>query len=84
MDHGQITLPDTPTTSTPICKRCGRFLRSPIEIGRGYCSRCPPPPANRPEEEERFCCGSDPPCPSCPFVVGWDALSKHPHSKNLV
>jgi hypothetical protein len=68
-----MTITDRPTTSNPTCKRCGRFLRSAIELERGYCTRCPQPSASKPaEEQERFCCGSDPPCPSCPFVVGWD------------
>jgi hypothetical protein len=67
-----MTTSDRPPSATPICKRCGRFLRSLAELAIGYCSRCPPPPAKQPEEEERFCCGSDPPCPSCPFVIGWD------------
>ncbi|MFL5804556.1 MAG: hypothetical protein ACJ8CR_22770 [Roseiflexaceae bacterium] len=66
-----MTTPDRPRAATPTCKRCGRFLRSPLELERGYCSRCSPPPDGKPAEEERFCCGSDPPCPSCPFVVGW-------------
>jgi hypothetical protein len=60
-------------TSTPTCKRCGRFLRTEEERRREYCSRCPlPPPTRPPDENDRFCCGSDPPCPSCPYVVGWD------------
>jgi hypothetical protein len=68
-----MTTPDSPKTSNPICEHCGRFLRSPIELERGYCTRCPQPSAaKQPEREERFCCASDPPCPSCPFVVGWD------------
>jgi hypothetical protein len=56
----------------PICKRCGRFLRTAEELARGYCTLCPAPAASAPEQDEdRFCCGSDPPCPSCPYVVGW-------------
>jgi hypothetical protein len=54
----------------PICKRCGRFLRTAEERERAYCQRCPPQAA--PPDDERFCCASDPPCPSCPYVVGWD------------
>jgi hypothetical protein len=57
----------------PICKRCGRFLRTAEERERAYCLHCQPPAAPPPTEEiERFCCASDPPCPSCPYVVGWD------------
>jgi hypothetical protein len=55
----------------PVCKRCGRFLRTEAEQKRTFCERCAPP-ADAPVNEERFCCGSDPPCPSCPYVVGWD------------
>jgi hypothetical protein len=55
----------------PICKRCGRFLRTAEERERAYCQRCPPQAAP-PDDDERFCCASDPPCPSCPYVVGWD------------
>lgn len=63
----------TQTSQRPLC-RCGRFLREPAEIERGYCSRCPAPSQLKridEEEEEIFCCQSDPPCPSCPFVIGW-------------
>ena len=61
-----------PRINNPTCKRCGRFLRSEEELLRGYCMRCPLPSNTRPnEEDERFCCGSDPPCPSCPYVIGW-------------
>jgi hypothetical protein len=67
-----MTKLDKPTSGTPTCKRCGRFLRSAEELARGYCARCPKLVSEKPPgEEERFCCGSDPPCPSCPFVVGW-------------
>jgi hypothetical protein len=55
----------------PTCKRCGRFLRTAAEIQRASCERCPPP-AQPTEDDERFCCGSDPPCPTCPYVIGWD------------
>lgn len=55
----------------PICGRCGRFLRGDEELRRGYCARCPAPAADQPDDD-RFCCASDPSCPSCPFVVGWD------------
>jgi hypothetical protein len=67
-----MTTLEKPLRGTPTCKRCGRFLRSAEELARGYCVRCPQlAPGKSPDEEERFCCGSDPPCPSCPFVVGW-------------
>ena len=65
-----MTRSDQPTVSNPTCKRCGRFLRSPAELALGYCSRCPPPaPGEPPDKEEIFCCGSDPPCWTCPFVA---------------
>jgi len=70
-----MALPTGPKISNPTCKRCGRFLRTEEERQRQYCSRCPlppPAPAGAPEKEEIFCCGSDPPCPLCPYVVGWD------------
>jgi hypothetical protein len=58
----------------PTCKRCGRFLRTADEIRLGYCSRCPIPAGELPaaEDDERFCCASDPPCPTCPYLTGWD------------
>ncbi|HEU5097930.1 MAG TPA: hypothetical protein VFU22_02725 [Roseiflexaceae bacterium] len=56
----------------PVCKRCGRFLRTAEELAREHCTRCTAPAAPPPaDEDERFCCASDPPCPSCPYVVGW-------------
>lgn len=64
--------PTRPTASNPTCKRCGRFLRTDEERRREYCMRCPLPLDTRPAgERDRFCCGSDPPCPSCPYVIGW-------------
>jgi hypothetical protein len=57
----------------PTCRRCGRFLRTEEELQRQHCSRCPLPTDPAPtDEDQRFCCASDPPCPSCPYVVGWD------------
>ncbi|HJZ47599.1 MAG TPA: hypothetical protein VKE41_10555 [Roseiflexaceae bacterium] len=70
-DRASEPLAESPQTIPPICKRCGRFLRRAEEREREYCERCQPP-APPPEEDERFCCRSDPPCPSCPYVVGWD------------
>lgn len=64
---------DQPTVRNPTCKRCGRFLRTEEERQRQYCMRCPLPlrPADAPDSGTILCCGSDPPCPACPYVVGW-------------
>ncbi|HEX9373994.1 MAG TPA: hypothetical protein VF897_23480 [Roseiflexaceae bacterium] len=57
----------------PTCKRCGRFLRTAEELERERCTRCPAPASGESSaEDDRFCCSSDLPCPSCPYVVGWD------------
>jgi hypothetical protein len=58
--------------SIATCKRCGRLLRTAEEREQAYCSRCPAPSTPPADEDERFCCTSDPPCPSCPYVIGWD------------
>jgi len=56
----------------PICKGCGRFLRTAEEQLRSYCLRCPAPAVDTPgPQDEHFCCKSDPPCPTCPYVIGW-------------
>jgi hypothetical protein len=59
---------------TPTCKRCGCLLHTADEVRNKYCHRCPIPLGELPPlpDDERFCCGSDPPCPSCPYVIGWD------------
>jgi len=51
-----MTTPAQP--SLPICKRCGRLLRTDEEREQAYCSRCPPPAAPSADEDERFCCAS--------------------------
>jgi len=67
-----MTRSDQPTVSNPTCKRCGRFLRTDEERQRQYCMRCPLPlKPDAPDNGTILCCGSDPPCPACPYVVGW-------------
>jgi hypothetical protein len=68
-----MTVSDRPTVGNPTCKRCGRFLRTEEERQRQYCMRCPLPPPKPADArgDDRLCCGSDPPCPSCPYVIGW-------------
>lgn len=61
-----------------LCKRCYAELQTALEEQRLLCNACFKQARRqeevaepRPEEQERpFCCASDPPCPSCPYVIG--------------